>query len=236
MRERRPKVSISEARKRSLAHLVKRLEAYEDVQRTMGRWMVAVNFRQADKALAEFAMKQADVWLEWADEGVFSGPDAVTSAMRTYVAPKPGVGELDDYQLCMPIVEVAKDLQTAKATWGIAGIGAIPQRRDQSNLAGAPQAIWHFDKVAVDMLNVDRKWKIWHLHWFRFINCSYEKGWVNDLTMINRLNTSMHPLSRPTTYHNPYTPVSIRDGIPPAPRPYETWTDSSWMLDRDTTR
>ena len=55
------------------------------------------------------------------------------------------------------------------------------------------------------------EWKIWHLHYFRFIRCDYEKGWVKDTSMINRLNTPMHPLSKPTTYHNPYSPLSIRE-------------------------
>ena len=79
------------------------------------------------------------------------------------------------------------------------------------------------------------KWKVWHLHYFRLIKCAYEKGWVEDLSMINRPNTPMHPESLPTTYHNPYSPLSIRDGIPCMPRPYETYTaaDRYWELNRD---
>jgi hypothetical protein len=227
---------VNEDRKTGLVGAVRRLRAYQDVQNTMGRWMVAVNFRQSEQALTQFALERPDAWLEWADEGRFEGAEAITAITQEHLAASPAVGELDDYQLSTPIVEVAADLQTAKGVWWVVGIGAIPQRPSQSNLAGAPRAIWHFAMVAVDFISVEGEWKIWHLHWFRFVKTSYEQGWVDDLTMINRLNTPMHALSRPTSYHNPYTPLTIRDGIPAAPRPYGTWTDSHWMLDRDTTR
>lgn len=53
--------------------------------------------------------------------------------------------------------------------------------------------------------------------------------------MINRLNTPVHPLSKPSTYHNPYSPLSVRNGIPACPLPYKTWTDAeqNWMIDPD---
>ena len=75
-----------------------------------------------------------------------------------------------------------------------------------------------------------------HLHYFRVIKCAYEKGWTEDTSMINRPNTAMHPLSKPTTYHNPYSPLAIRYGIPAAPYPYETDRGENWMLRSDKTR
>ena len=48
-----------------------------------------------------------------------------------------------------------------------------------------------------------------------------------------RLKSPMHPLSKPGTYHNPYSPNSVREGIPACPRPYETYTGKEWMLSRE---
>ena len=33
-----------------------------------------------------------------------------------------------------------------------------------------------------------------------------------------------------------YSPLSVREAIPACPRPYETYTDSSWMLEKDKTK
>lgn len=222
--------AVSAERKASLVDAVKRLQAYEEIQNNMGRLMAAFNFRQADKVLSHFALERPDVWLEFADEGVFEGPDAIRQIIGETVGAPVKAGEMLDLQLNTPIVEVARDLRTAKGVWWSPGGGAIPQDE------GLPKAIWYFGMVAVDFICVDDTWKIWHMHWFRFIKCSYEKGWVEDTSMINRPNTPIHPLAKPTTHHNPYSPLSIRDGIPAAPRPYDTWTDSGWMLERDKSR
>ena len=99
-----------------------------------------------------------------------------------------------------------------------------------------PSGINHEFADAAMQKKYENTWKIWHLHWFRFIKCSYDKGWVKDTSMMNRPNIPVHPLSKYVTYHNPYSPLSVRDGIPACPRPYDTWTDSDWMLNKDKSK
>ncbi|WP_102345997.1 nuclear transport factor 2 family protein [Bacillus sp. Marseille-P3661] len=221
---------ISEERKINLLKSIKRLQAYEEIQNNMGRCVVAYNFRDADKVLSHFALGKPDVSLEYADEGVFEGPEAVRQIVHEVVGKTVKVGEMMDIQLNTPMIEVAEDLETAKAVWWAPGAGAIPQEE------GLPKAIWNWGMIAADFIFEDGSWKIWHMHWFRLFKCSYEKGWVEDTSMINRLNTPVHPLAKPSTYHNPYSPLSIREGIPACPRPYATWTDSNWMLERDKSK
>ena len=221
---------ISQEKKENLKNAIRRLQAYQEIQNNMGRCLAAFNFRQADKVLNYFALEQEDVWLEFADEGVFKGPNAVETIIKEVVGAEAKPGEMLDLQLTTPIVEVAKDLQTAKAVWMSPGGGAIPMED------GDPMAIWCWGMIAADFILENEEWKIWHLHYFRFIKCDYDKGWVKDTSMINRPNTPMHPLSSPSTYHSPYSPLSVREGIPAAPRPYETWADSSWMLERDKSK
>ncbi len=222
--------NISNERKESLVKSVKKLQAYEEIQNTMGRCTAAFNFRQAEKVLGFFAMKQADVSVEYSDEGVFESPENVKSIIMEVVGAPQEKGEMMDMQLTTPMIVVADDLQTAKAVWWCPGGGAIPQENAD------PMAVWNWGQIAADFILEDGEWKIWHFHWFRMFKCSYEKGWVEDLSMLHRLNTPVHPLSKPSTYHNPYSPTGIREGIPACPRPYETYTDSSWMLETDKTK
>lgn len=216
-------------RKKALLNAMQKLEAYREIQNEMGRTVAAFNFRQAEAVLSHFALEKDGVSVEYCDEGVFRGAENVKSIVREVVGAPVRPGEMLDMQLTTPMIEIADDLLTAKCLWWMPGAGAIP--RD----AGDPMAIWAWGQLAVDFACVDGVWKIWHLHYFRFIKCDYKKGWVDDTSMINRLNTPLHAEADACTYHNPYSPTGIREGLPCAPRPYGTYTeaDLNWELDRN---
>lgn len=222
---------IEMERKEKLLQSIKKLEAYHEIQNEMGRLLAAFNFRQADRVLSHFALDRADVRLEYADEGVFEGPEAVRTIVNEVVGAEPKPGEMLDLQLTTPMIEVAGDGQTAKAVWWCPGGGAMVEEGKD------PEAIWAWGMLGVDFVLEGACWKVWHLHYFRYIKCLYSKGWTDDTSLINRLNTPVHPLSKPTTYHNPYSPLSVREAIPSCPRPYESWSeaDANWMLNRDKT-
>lgn len=222
---------VTESRKQDLLNNIAKLEAYHELQNEMGRAAAAFNFRQAEKVLSHFALSKEDVSLEYADEGVFEGREAVTAIINEVVGAPQKPGEMLDIQLTTPMIEIAEDLQTAKAVWWCPGGGAI------ANVDKNPDAIWAWGMIGADFVNENGVWKIWHFHYFRYIKCLYEKGWVEDTSMINRLNTPMHPMAKPTTYHNPYSPLSVREAIPACPRPYKTYEGScSWMLEKDKTK
>lgn len=218
---------ISQERKEKLFTAMQKLEAYRLIQNEMGRAVAAFNFRQADKLLGYFAMDREDVSLEYADEGVFNGPEAVRAIIRDVVGKEPLPGEMLDMQLTTPIIEIADDVNTAKCVWWMPGAGALPREGED------PMAIWAWGELAATFLKTEEGWKIWKLHYFRYMKCDYKKGWVEDTSMINRLNTPLHPMADTTTYHNPYAPHNIRVGLPCPPKPYESYTlaDDRWELD-----
>lgn len=220
---------ISEDRRAYLAGSINKLQAYQEIQNEMGRVIAAVNFRQPGKILSRFALDRPDVSLEYADEGVFTGPQAVTTIVNEVVGRPPAPGEMIDIQLTTPIIEIADDLQSAEGLWWCPGGGAIVPDE------GDPEAIWVWGMLAADFVPSGDTWKIWHLHYFRYIKCHYDRGWTDDTSLINRLQVPMHPLSTPSTYHNPYSPLSIRDGLPSAPRPYKSYEGIGWMLNKDKT-
>lgn len=214
-------------KKERIVRAMARLEAYHLVQNAMGRMIVALDFRQPEKVLAAFDLDSEGVSFEYADEGRFVGREAVTALVHLLIGAPPQPGEMRDLQLTTPIIEVADDGGSARAVWWVPGAGAII--RDD----GEPDAIWDWGAIAADFVDVAGEWKIWHLHYFRYITCLYDEGWTRDTSLIHRPNTPMHPLAKPTTFHNPYSPSSVRDGIPAAPRPYATADGSAWMLSRD---
>ena len=216
-------------RKDRLFLAMQKLEAYRVVQNEMGRVVAAFNFRQPEVVLRHFALDKADVSLEYCDEGVFEGPELVKRIVTELLGAPAKPGELLDMQLTTPMIEIADDLQTAKCLWWTPGIGAIP-REDAD-----PQAIWAWGQLAVDFVHEGEDWKIWHLHYFRFFKCDYHKGWVEDTSMRNRLNTPLHEGAKACTYHNPYGPQAIREGLPCPPKPYASYTDADrlWELDRN---
>ena len=223
---------IAEERKNDLLRKIAKLNAYTEIQNNMGRLIAAVNFRMKDEALKYFALEKEDVSLEYADEGVFEGREAVEAGMEHLLGTEIRAGEMIDLQLTTPVIEVADDCLTARAIWWSPGAASVLREGED------PQAQWIWGDFAVDFIFVNDTWKIWHLHYFTVIRCDYQKGWVDDTSLINRLNIPMHPQAKPSTWHNPYHPKAIRYGIPAAPYPYETWDekDRYWMLRNDKTR
>ena len=90
---------LAAERKTALLNAMQKLEAYRQIQNEMGRAVAAFNFRQADRLLSFFALDKADVSLEYADEGVFNGPEAVKAIVNDVVGKEPKPGEMLDMQL-----------------------------------------------------------------------------------------------------------------------------------------
>jgi hypothetical protein len=202
---------------------VKRLQAYEEIHNSVSRVAVAVNWRTPDKVMNEFALDHPDVSFEYADEGVFQGPDVIRKIVAGTLQPLK-VGEMLEVHVGSATIEVARDLKSARALFWTPGYGAVPQS------GGMPLATWNIGRVAADYVpGPDGSWKILHAHYFRFIECPYQEGFVNDTSRINR-SGPMHPLAKATTYHHPYSALTTTQAIPAVPRPYDTYNGSGWML------
>ena len=222
---------IDQERKEKLLTNIRRLDSYHEIQNLMGRLTAALNFQRREEILSYFALEKDDVSLEYADEGVFEGKQAIEALLDDLLLHPDEKGYMLDMQLTTPMIEVADDVKSAKGLWWCPGISSVPANEET-------KALWCWGMTGADFLFDGKQWKVWHLHYFRLIRCDYKKGWVEDTSMINRLNTPLHPLSKPSTYHNPYSPLSIQEGIPACPRPYASYekSDKNWMLSKDKSR
>jgi hypothetical protein len=204
-------------------NLIQRLQAYEEIQNSVGRLAVSVAWHKPDAVLHEFALDRPEVSFEYADEGVFHSARAIRAAIFAALQPL-RTGEMIEVHAASPLIEVARDLRSARALFSTPGYGALPRE------GGLPMATWNWGMLAADYVPYpDGSWKMLSAHYFRLIECSYQGGFVDDLSLINR-SQPMHPMAEATTYHHPYSPLTVRGAIPAAPRPYESYNGNGWML------
>lgn len=208
----------------ALKHEIFRINAAREVQNLMGTYTVNHLPKNMHDHVELFAMEMSDVSVEVGDRGVYVGPDALRTLFGKQFQMELK-GNLLIHYLASPMIEVAADGKTAKGVWRSPGIEAV-----RPTDGGKPVPLLSFGAYACDFIHVDGRWKIWHFHWFRVVKCSFHDGWVDDLSMTFGGKMANSPDLQPTSYHNPYTPDSIQESVPPCPKPYETWVDDGWAV------
>jgi hypothetical protein len=201
-----------------------RLKSLQDIQNLMGMYTVNHVPKNMHDHLELFAMNMPDVSVEVGDRGVYVGPDALRTLFGKQFSMELKGNMLIHY-LATPMIEVAGDGKTAKGVWRSPGIEAVVPAEGSK-----PVPLWSFGAYACDFIFTESQWKIWHLHWFRTVKCSFKDGWVDDLSMAFSGPMKNSPELKPTTYHNPYTPDSVQESVPPCPKPYYTWEDDGWVV------
>jgi hypothetical protein len=133
------------------------------------------------------------------------------------------------HTLTTPVIEVAKDGETAKGVWISPGHVTFP-------LNGKLQAFWHWDRYAVDFIREKGQWKIWHLFVGKDFTAPYEKSWVD--AFIDRARNSEgapkledmpgfpKPNAKPLHIYNEYSPFLCAEYNPRPPEPYRTFSET----------
>jgi hypothetical protein len=203
---------------------VARHAAARAVQNLMGAYTVNFSPKYMHRALDFYALDRPDVSVEIGDRGVYVGEAALRKLFSDQFAMSLKGNMLIHY-LATPMIEVSADGESARGVWRSPGIEAVvPPGGDK------PAPLWSFGSYAVDFIKCANVWKILHLHWFRIIKCSYEKAWVEDLSMAHTGKLPDSPDLKPTTYHNPYTPDWVQEPVPPCPLVFDTMTTADWMV------
>lgn len=212
----------AEERLARLEHELFRVKAGGDIQNLMGRYTVNHTPATIHQAINFFALELPDVSAEIGDRGVFVG-EAGLRELFVGRFPMEPVGNLLVHYLTTPMIQVASDGKSARGVWRSPGVEAV---RPQDG--GQPVALWSFGAYAADFVHIGGEWKIHHLQWFRMIKSSFAEGWVNDLSMTHTGQIGDSPNVRPVTYHNPYTPESVQEPVPPCPPAYDTHDGFGW--------
>jgi hypothetical protein len=182
------------------------------------------------EATSLFALKTPDVRVEmlW---GTYDGPESVMRWRRSEGHGKPprkGIFPL--HCTATPIVEVAKDGETARGLWLMIGADTVKEPN------GKVQAYWAAGGFAMDFIKEDGEWKIWKYFTKGLTRLApFEIGWhkqnetraqlEEDIEKAMKETGDRRPDRRPT-YPWMATKGEWQENIPPIPLPYEKWDDS----------
>lgn len=206
----------------------KKTDRYDDrhvIEMVMSHYVMRDNPRNMERNLEFFALDEADVSIEWGDLGKFVGAEKVELFLKTQGARKYYQGIFRMRWLATPMIEVAKDGQTAKCVWICPGAESVVDDN------GHCKALWNFVRFANDFKKDSAgMWRIWHLRMFVDVRCEYEKGWCNDFVKYVYLGKQPGSEAVEPTWHNPCSPSFVQEDIPSCPARYDTWTDESWIF------
>ncbi|MEM2514302.1 MAG: nuclear transport factor 2 family protein [Candidatus Bathyarchaeia archaeon] len=222
------KIRELEEKIKKLEGEIERLKAVHEIQNLMSKYEYYHTAQRDDKIAEMFAERAEDISAEIAFWGRYKGSQGTRklyAKVHPYLYEKAGLGSLFIHTLTTPVIEVAKDGQTAKGVWISPGI-------ETSRVNGKLQATWCWIKYGVDFVKENGKWKFWRLKVYRIFRCPYEKSWV-EMPEVDpgpfELPEELKP-DEPSVYDRPYSPWTKPDLVPEPPEPYDTWDGKSMVL------
>ncbi|MEE3649781.1 MULTISPECIES: nuclear transport factor 2 family protein [unclassified Brenneria] len=199
---------------------IERAEAVTAIQNVLGRYVFLHTANKHKEAEQLFALKTPGLRVEmmW---GVYEGAESIQRLYSGYHVwadtNKQGEyakGTLHIHTLTTPIVEVAGDLNTAKAVWMSPGVETALMNDELT-------ANWGWMKYGADFIKEDGEWKIWHLHVYSLFFSPFESSWVKqriDAAGEMPLPKAFQPDRKPTTTWD-YRPdrQAVLEPVPPVP-------------------
>ena len=221
--------SLEESNK-ALQHELSRAHDVVEIQNLMGRYETIHNAQDINKSWELFA-DMPDTYTQIAGGRKIEGYENVVkswSSQKSGSNPgSPDEGTMLEHPLSSPIIVVAGDGQTAKATF--VSLGHETHYNPQT---GKYDPEWAYGKYAIDFIKQNGEWKIWHHRWFRFFRSSFYTAWSDQpLCNVYQCDENGNPIVNEGVYFKPYTADSVVESIPAAPKPYDTWTEKEvdWM-------
>lgn len=213
----------------SLNHRLERLRAADECENLMDKYQYYHMRGMRTEETQLFALKTPGACVEmlW---GIYDEPEGVLRWKRFegYGKPQPkGVFPL--HAMTTPIIEVAKDGETAKGLWLMLG-AETGKGKD-----GKVNARWACGRFAMDFIKEDGEWKIWKYNTTGILLAPFEEGWMQHnmkkADLEKNIEEAMASKGDRKPDRRPSYPWMANKGepqenIPPVPYPYETWDDS----------
>jgi hypothetical protein len=201
----------------------------------MGRYVYMHTGGKHTQCMECFANGDPDLTIEIGPMGLYKGPDA---AYRVYHLGHNAwegdrLGFCAEHTLTTPVIEVADDLQTAKALW-------ISPGHETSIEPEGPDPTWMWGRYAMDFKCIDGQWKIWHFQMFPTFRCNYYKAWTDTVPFDKII--AEHPMENeatqqgagkpdaPTTFFEEYSTDRAMKYWPQPPAPYATFAGTQSMV------
>jgi ketosteroid isomerase-like protein len=213
-------------------HEMKRLKAINDVQNLMGRYeVVHITPNEIGQTSELFALWREDCSVEVSDGGVIFGPKNIREYWRAMVAYSIKATAFF-HTLASPVIQVAGNGMTAKATWASPGFECGLELKQGE----PPFAKWCWGRYAMDFIKNPKtgEWKIWHMHWFRMMRNDYHKDFVEFAQYEHDNPPQSRPKegnyeAMPTVFHRPLSVTEDTHPFPIDPEPYTDYDgDFRW--------
>ncbi len=140
--------------------VLKSHDAIENLQAAYGYYIDKGHW---DEAAALFT---DDATYEYGQQGVYVGRDHIRKALGLFGPDGLKQGQLNDYPMLQPIIDVAPDNMTAKARW-----------RSDSFLADGGKGEIGEGEYENEYVNDHGTWKISKLHFYETFFADYDLGW-----------------------------------------------------------
>ena len=222
-----------EARLDALELALNKERAVTQIQNCLGRYVYMHTGGRHTECVECFANGDPDLSIEIGPMGVYRGPDAAYRVYHLGHNQWEGdrIGFCAEHTLTTPVIEVADDLQTAKALW-------ISPGHETSVEDGVPDPTWMWGRYAMDFKNVDGQWKIWHFQMFPTFRCNYYKSWADTVPFDQILAEHSEEkvpeagggADEPTTFFEEYSPKRVMKYWPQPPKPYHTFEGTQSMV------
>lgn len=211
----------------ALAQRIARLEAVHQIQNTMGRYSYWHTANMHRECLELFALNTPGVSAEmiW---GVYEGAESLERLYPGYHGWVDGdlKGVMHIHALTTPVIEVAEDLQSAKAVWLSPGLETMSfaAAKDKPEPSSEPEAFWAWCKYEAVFVPEDGAWKIWHLHVHGIFLAPYDTSWVESVGLhgMPPMPEEYLPDQPPTTGWF-YAPDLVYPNEPEVPSPYTSY-------------
>jgi hypothetical protein len=154
--------------------------------------------------------------------GIYQGRESIE---RIYLGfhgelDKMASGELHLHALTTPVIDVARDLRSARAVWISPGVAAGRYGGDKF------EASWTWNKYGCDFIREAGKWKIWHRRLYGIFTAPYESSWVEREWDGRAPNPALPPEHRPdrepTSPWWQYRRDAAHPNTPAPPVPHDT--------------
>jgi hypothetical protein len=210
--------------KLTMEEKIEQLWDAQEISKVMTRYAFLHNAHEHMKTVELFALDREDIWVECGGIGIYCGAAGIKKFFFEWhnsLAGKDLKGAFNEHLLTTPLIEVAKDGQTAKAVWMSPGV-ETRRTRPKNDL----EALWIWGKYAVDFIKVNDEWKFWHFIITLDFICDYHHSWVESemSTAARIINDGQPQVDKPNSFdQDGYTRAKITTLFPSLPKPYDTF-------------
>lgn len=225
-----------------LALEIKRTQAYIAVKNVIGRYAALHSASRQEETCELFAKKTPGGKCVF-NGHIYKGYEGVELHFKGFMADAEQdlSGKIYAHEIMTPVIEVAGDATSAKASFATFGF------ENGTKADGTRLSCWTYGRYAIDFIQEDGKWVIYNMDFHTYFNTPFDgPGWGEkpDVPMDEFFAGEPEMLGYIPKHHgdvkDPYKPMcretadfDIHNMRPAPPLPYDSWDyiNDPWIVE-----